>query len=204
MDNRNTAGNRRIIAAFDFDGTITTKDSLLLFLLFKISFFRLLTNVLRSSLYLLGYKLRLIPNYKAKEKLFGKFYKGMSIEQFDKRCGAFVDELIKILRPEATAKLNWHIEQGHEVVIISASIENWIIPWANRNGVEHVLATKIEVKDNEVTGKFLSRNCYGPEKWSRFLEQYPDRDSYILYAYGDSRGDKELLAHADHPFYRTF
>ncbi|SEK61904.1 HAD-IB family hydrolase [Parapedobacter koreensis] len=204
MDNGNIAGNRRIIAAFDFDGTITTKDSLLLFLLFRIGFFRLMANAVASSLYLVGYKLHLIPNYKAKEKLFGNFYKGVPIEAFDRRCVAFAEKLTKILRPEAVAKLNWHLKQGHEVVIISASIANWIIPWAVKNGIQHVLATKIEVHNGLITGKFLSRNCYGPEKLSRFLEQYPDRDSYELYAYGDTEGDRELLAAADHPFYRTF
>ena len=40
-------------------------------------------------------------------------------------------------------------------------------------------------------------NCYGQEKVNRFLQVEPDRKSYVLYAYGDSSGDKEMIALAD-------
>jgi phosphoserine phosphatase len=54
-----------------------------------------------------------------------------------------------------------------------------------------------------VTGKLLGSNCWGIEKVARLQDwlQRP-RNTYTLYAYGDSRGDLELLAAADHPYYR--
>jgi phosphoserine phosphatase len=67
-----------------------------------------------------------------------------------------------------------------------------------------VIATEPEIKNGVLTGRFSTPNCYGQEKKRRFLEKYPDRDRYILYVYGDSNGDKELLEMADKPFFRCF
>lgn len=196
--------HKRVVAAFDFDGTITTKDSLLFFLLFRISLVKLLRNALPSLYYVVMYKLKLMPNFAAKQALFSLFFKGMTIADFDRRCHQFLKTLHGMVRPEAKAKIHWHQSLGHEVVIISASIENWIIPFARQLGIKTVLATTIEVNEGMLTGKFLSKNCFGPEKSSRLLQCFPDRENYILYAYGDSNGDRELLEISDYPFYRSF
>src|SRR5690606_13277514 len=144
------------------------------------------------------------PNFVAKQALFSLFFKGMSLADFDRQCHLFLAELHRMVRSEAKAKIRWHQSLGHEVVIISASIENWIIPFARQIGVNTVLATTIEIDSGALTGKFLSKNCFGPEKAVRLLQRFPDRENYILYAYGDSKGDRELLNAADHPFYRLF
>ena len=77
---------------------------------------------------------------------------------------------------------------------MSASIDNWVKPFLP--GVT-VLGTQVEVVDGHLTGRFSTPNCYGQEKVNRILERFPDRHSYHLTAYGDSRGDKEMLAFAD-------
>jgi hypothetical protein len=77
----------------------------------------------------------------------------------------------KILRPKAIEKINWHKNQGHKVVIVSASIDCWLRPWCEKNGLE-LIATKLEIKDDIVTGKLLSKNCYGVEKVNRIKELY--------------------------------
>lgn len=95
--------------------------------------------------------------------------------------------------------LQQHLSQGHEVYIVSASMAEWIRPWASENGVNRVIGTKPEVDaDGRLTGRFASTNCHGREKVRRLLEREPCRESYDLYAYGDSRGDKEMLEFADH------
>ena len=83
--------------------------------------------------------------------------------------------------------------------MVSASVEEWVAPWCLNLGVDKVLTTKVEVKEGRLTGRLLSKNCYGQEKVNRLLEVEPERNSYILHAYGDSRGDKEMLAFADFP-----
>ena len=67
-----------------------------------------------------------------------------------------------------------------------------------------MLGTQIEVKDGMLTGRFLTRNCYGQEKVNRILALYPNRQDYYLTAFGDSRGDKEMLAWADESYFKPF
>lgn len=86
------------------------------------------------------------------------------------------------------------------MLIVSASIDNWVQPFFPQ---VKVLGTQIEVKDGCLTGRFLTKNCYGQEKVNRILALYPDRNTYHLTAYGDSRGDKELLAFADESHYQA-
>ncbi|MDH6355202.1 HAD superfamily phosphoserine phosphatase-like hydrolase [Dysgonomonas sp. PH5-45] len=86
-------------------------------------------------------------------------------------------------------------------MIISASVENWIRPWSEKNGIDLTLSTLIEVKNGLLTGLFLSKNCYGKEKVNRLLAEFPNRSDYHLIVYGDSAGDKELIDFADEGYY---
>ena len=195
---------RKVIAAFDFDGTIIKRDSLFVFIWYAVSIKRIVLSTLKVMPYLVLYKLKVIPNFKAKEKLFTALFKGVSIADFNTLCKDFATVIQRIVKPEALDKIEWHRQNGHEIVIISASVENWIIPWATLNGIDTVLATQIQVIEGLITGKFLSKNCHGAEKVNRLLQHLPDRENYVLYAYGDSSGDKDLLQFADHKFYRVF
>jgi HAD superfamily hydrolase (TIGR01490 family) len=195
---------RNTIAAFDFDGTITSCDTLPVFIRFTSTVRKQFFGTLQMLPSLLLFKLKLISNSKAKEKLFAIFFAGMSIENFNQLAEAFIPLIEKKLKPEAMDKIRWHQERRHQVVIVSASAENWIQPWASKYGIDMVLATQLQVKNQVITGKFLTKNCYGEEKVCRLLKEFPNKASYILYAYGDSNGDKELLALADHPYYKSF
>ena len=196
---------KEIIAVFDFDGTITKKDTLLEFIKFskgKKSFY--LGFFLFSPL-LVAMKLKLYPNWKAKQKIFSYFYKGVKIEQFNDWGNRFSAKINKIVRPKALETIQIHKEKGNKIVIISASIENWILQWAEKVNVNMVLATKIEInKKGLLTGQFLTKNCYGQEKVNRLLKVFPYRNDYKLVVYGDSRGDKELIDFADEGFYNKF
>jgi phosphatidylglycerophosphatase C len=205
MTEKHPVKTKKVIAAFDFDGTITTRDTLPAFIRFAVSFGHLIAGSLSMVPFLVLFKLKVIPNYKAKERLFKTFFAGITLDRFNMLSEKFIPTIEKLVNPAALEKLKWHQEMGHEVIIISASAENWIRPWAIKNGINTVLATKLQVIDHmTITGNFLTKNCHGTEKVTRLLEQYPERQNYILYAYGDSNGDRELLALADHPFYRSF
>jgi phosphatidylglycerophosphatase C len=204
MGRKISATDGKTIAAFDFDGTITKHDTLLYFIWFAANIGQILIGSFLMFPSLLLYKLKLIPNYSAKEKLFKIFFGGVPINRFNILSDSFMAVIDKMVNPKAIEKIKWHQQMGHEVIIISASAENWIRPWAAKYRIETVLATQLEVKNQSVTGSFLTQNCHGAEKVCRLLKQYPDRDNYILYAYGDSNGDKELLSLADYSFYRSF
>jgi HAD superfamily phosphoserine phosphatase-like hydrolase len=88
-------------------------------------------------------------------------------------------------------------------VVISASLDIYVRPWAIKAGFADVIATHLETReDGRVTGKLSGANCFGAEKVRRLEALLGPRSGYTLYAYGDSRGDKELLLSADYPYYR--
>ena len=209
----------RKIVAFDFDGTLTTKDTLLAFIRYAKGSTGFWLGFLRYSPLLVLMKLGLYPNYKAKQKVFAHFFKGMTLEAFDALCQRFANDNHHLLRPQALEALNKAISEGAEVVIVSASIDNWVQAFfegvrregVRREGVRRegvrsiqVIGTQIEVEKGVLTGRFLTNNCYGQEKVNRIQALFPKRQDYHLTAYGDSRGDQELLAFADESHYKPF
>ncbi|RXJ95814.1 HAD-IB family hydrolase [Arcobacter sp. AHV-9/2010] len=192
------------LTLFDFDGTITKDDSLLKFIRFVVGDRRFLVGLVVLSPMLVLYKLKLIPNYKAKQYMLSWFFKGMrKVDFFEVAKKYSLTHIDKIVRLKAIEKINWHKNQGHKVVVVSASIECWLRPWCEKNGLE-LLATKLEIKDDIVTGKLLSKNCYGVEKVNRIKELYNLEKYDYIYAYGDSNGDKQMLELAHEKFYKPF
>ena len=180
--------------AFDFDGTLTTRDTLIAFIRYACGTPRFLLGFLLHAPLLVLMKLRLYSNGKAKQRLFSWFFRGMPIETFDALCQSFASTHRHLLRPETVRLLQQALSEGSEVLVVSASINNWVQPFFPS---VTVLGTQIEVIDGRLTGRFLTPNCYGQEKVRRILALHPVRSSYRLTAYGDSRGDRELLAFAD-------
>ena len=189
------------VYAFDFDGTLTTKDTLLEFILYAKGSSGFWLGFLRYAHLLVLMKLGFYPNWKAKQKVFAHFFKGMTIAEFDAICQDFAASSQNLLRPKGIEAVNKAISEGSKVLIISASIDNWVQPFFKH---VKVLGTKIEVENGVLTGRFQTKNCYGEEKVNRLKAIYPNRQDYHLTAFGDSRGDKELLAFADESHYKPF
>ena len=189
------------IYAFDFDGTLTTRDTLLAFIRYAKGTGAFLWGFLRHAHLLVLMKLGLYPNWKAKQRVFSYFFKGMSLEEFYTLCRQFAADNRQLLRPEGVKTLQQAQADGAEVLIVSASIDNWVQPFFPE---VKVVGTQVEVKNGHLSGPFLTQNCYGEEKVRRILALYPDRSEYRLIAFGDSRGDKELLAFADEAHYKPF
>ncbi len=189
------------VVVYDFDGTLTKSDSLLGFIRYACGSRAMLCGFLRHLPLLVLMKLHCYPNYKAKQQVFSYFFRGMDIRQFDGLCRRYAATHRQILRPQGVASLEQDSLAGRQVVIVSASVDNWVQPFFP--GV-CVLGTQVEVWDGRLTGRFLTPNCYGQEKVRRLLERFPDRGQYRLMAYGDSRGDREMLAFADEAHYKPF
>ena len=196
----------RKIYAFDFDGTLTTKDTLLEFIRFAKGCGQMFCGFLLFSPLLILMKLHLFPNWKVKQKIFSYFFKGMKIDDFNALCTRFAERNKHLLRPAGIEKVRQAIAEEHTtILIISASIDNWVRPFFDEIDKKiQVLGTQIETKEGRLTGQFTSKNCYGEEKVNRLTALYPHREAYYLIAFGDSRGDKELLAFADKGFYKPF
>jgi len=190
---------KETIVAFDFDGTLTTKDTLIEFIAFTKGRWRLYGGFLLFSPLLIAMRLKLLPNWKVKQWLFSYFFKNTPIEIFDKWGTEFSTIVDQMLCPKMMEVLQSHKNKDDSVVIVSASIENWIKPWATKMGINTVIATQIETDlEHQITGKFLTKNCYGQEKVNRLLERFPNRNDYHLIAYGDSCGDREMIKFAEH------
>lgn len=192
------------LAVFDFDGTLTYKDSFLEFIRYYHGNSAFYLGMLRMSPWLLAYKAKLIPNWRAKEKVLEHFFGQQPEKEFRKKGEDFARQLIPaMLRPRAEEALKKHLASGDRVLVVSASAEPWLEAWAQELGIE-LLATCLESKDGQITGRINGRNCYGPEKVSRLREYLRLEDYDEVYVYGDSKGDREMLALASHPHYRHF
>mgnify|MGYP001195773935 CR=1 FL=1 len=192
------------IAFFDFDGTITKKDTLLEFIKFSKGRLAFYAGFLINMPYLAAFKLGIISNQKAKEKVLAHFFKHVTIDRFQEYCEQFAAQRIPaLLRPGAIEEINQLVSKGVEVVIVSASPENWIRPWTNAMQLQ-LVATRLQVVNNRLTGRIFECNCHGQEKVRRIREHYV-LDNYVeIYAYGDSRGDLPMLSLATKPSYKPF
>jgi HAD superfamily hydrolase (TIGR01490 family) len=192
-----------VIAAFDFDGTITTRDMLLPFLCQLHTRYENILYSIKLIPTLFAYKLKLINNQTAKQKLLSEFINNFSITDLTRIAENFAKTTIPVyIRPEALERIRWHQAQNHRCILISAGLEIYLKPWAETIGFTDIIATQIEFIAEKTQGKIKNQNCFGPEKVRRLLELVGPREHFILYAYGDSRGDQELLATADYSFYQ--
>lgn len=189
------------IYAFDFDGTLTTRDSFLEFIRYACGNWAFCKGILRYCPLLVLMKLGLYPNWKAKQKVFAYFFKGMPLKDFAQQGRLFALDRQHLLRPQGVDMVKQAQAGDAEVLIVSASIDHWVQPFFPE---VKVVGTQVEVEEGCLTGRFLTKNCYGQEKVNRILALYPHRNEYELIAFGDSAGDKELLAFADEAHYKPF
>jgi len=192
------------IAFFDFDGTITTHDSMLELARFSAGSLKYVTGMCLLSPWLVAMKLSLLSKKTAKEKLLRHFFGGMPIKKFEEHCLLFtMQRLPSIIKKEAMAAIQLHLSAQTPVVVVSASAENWVAPWCQQNNLQFI-ATRLELKNDQVTGKLSGENCNGNEKVSRIKEMFNLADFSNVYCYGDTSGDKMMLQMGTHPFYRCY
>lgn len=189
---------------FDFDGTLTCKDSLKEFIKFSVGPTGYYAGLLRMSPSLLKYVLGCIPNSIAKESLISHFFKGWDKDFFIVHCTKYsLEKLPNIIRPSALKFINGKKSEGHRIIVVSASMKAWLEPWCFNNGLE-LISTQLEVVNGKITGRFATKNCYGEEKAKRIREKV-DLNLYTnIHVFGDSAGDHEMLALATHSYYKYF
>jgi HAD superfamily hydrolase (TIGR01490 family) len=191
-----------VVAAFDFDGTLTRRDSLLPFLVFVRGLATTARAVVAESPRLGRVLLGRTSRDEAKEALLVRLLSGAEPQQLSESGRAFGERLVtRRLRPAMRRRLDWHRASGHRVVIVSASPALYLDEAGRRLGVDAVLATELELgADGRLTGRLAGRNCRGEEKAKRlriWIDGSDHEPSGELWAYGDSRGDAEMLALAD-------
>ena len=192
------------IAFFDFDGTITTKDTLLEFIKFCQGTGRFYAGFLLNSPYLVAYKLKLISNQTAKEKVLGFFFRNMPAAQFEEYCQQFATQVIPgLIRPGALDEIKKLQQNGGQVIIVSASPENWVHKWCDSIGAQ-TIATRLVIQQGKLTGKIEGINCHGEEKVRRIQQAFNLSEFQEIYAYGDTSGDKPMLRIATYSHMKPF
>jgi len=195
---------KKDIAFFDFDGTITNRDTLLEFIKFTKGRFLFYSGLALNLGYLIAYRLSIISNQTAKEKILKFFFHNTPVQKFEEYCRRFSLRLLpSLLRPEALAEIKRLKEENVLVVVVSASPENWIENWATANDLG-LIASKLEISEGLITGKIVGKNCSGDEKVSRINQAFDLSQFNIVAAYGDTNGDKPMLRLANRSFFKHF
>ena len=191
------------VYCFDFDGTLTRKDTLIDFIRYSKGSCRMIAGFLLYSPLLILMKLRLYPNWMIKQKIFTLYYRGMAEEEFNQMCSAFAHDRSFLLRDQAVLKLSEILKRGERVLVVSASPDSWVKFFVGEGPV--VIGTQLETVGGHLTGRFKTKNCYGQEKVNRIMSVLKKpRENYEIIAFGDSRGDKEMLDFADQSYYKPF
>ncbi len=191
------------LALFDFDGTITKKDSWHDFMDFVSKKHRL--TGLKMLLFLpiiildaIGFN----PKGKFTELFLMFCFKGWKKEYFDELAKSYAEtKLEKLIRQNALEQINKHKINGDKIVVVTASLDSWISDWCKKNEIE-LISSILEVNEGLITGKLIGEICSGEGKVKRIQEKYDLDDYETVYAYGDTSGDKAMLELADIAYYR--
>lgn len=195
----------RRIAAFDFDGTLTRRDTLVPFLARSCgaaTFGRTVSRLAPLAVRARTGRLTEDVHHRdaTKAALLRELFRHRSDMWLEAQGQAYATTLGAKLRPEMVEQVQWHREAGHELVIVSAGLATYLDPFATAFGFDHVIAVRMQTgSDGLLTGEMTGPNVRGEEKAVRLREWLGGDQPEMLWAYGNSSGDAELLAMADVP-----
>ncbi len=192
------------LVAYDFDGTITARDSFMAFLKWRVPrgrYARGLIRLLPAAIFYLFHRNR----GRLKAAAVKEFLAGLPKETVEAQALAFVEnQATNLLRPDALRSWRYWQQRQARLVIVTASPDLIVAPFARGLGAEALIATELAVDAfGRLTGGFATPNCRGPEKVKRLRAIFGD-DVRLAAAYGDTSGDTEMLRIAEHAGYREF
>lgn len=190
----------RRIAVFDFDGTLSTRDVLIEFLIRFGGPWAVLRSLTANPRLVIRVLAGRASRDELKAAVLADVLAGRPRHDLELAGIEFAHRVrTKRLRRDMLDRLAWHRYEGHETVIVSASLEAYLIPLALDLGVDHVIAVRLDADESgRLTGEMAGGNVRGTRK-AVLLSEWIDGTPAEVWAYGDSPGDRELLAMADHP-----
>ena len=184
------------VAAFDVDNTLTVRDCV-------VPFMKTVGGVSKLSKVVLSDLGKTIQNVRRRDrdalkmKFIDGIFAGKDAREVESLGVQFASKVAdKWLRSDVASRMRWHQEQGHVVILVSASLGAYLHPLGDLLEVDAVLCTELEEENGVLTGKLIGQNCRGKEKASRVQKWCQDSGialEDLMYAYGDSSGDTELL-----------
>jgi HAD superfamily hydrolase (TIGR01490 family) len=190
------------LALFDFDGTITWSDTWTPFMRIAISPLRLAVGQVALSPVVIGYRLGAISASKGRCLAARVAFTGEDAAGIRRRGADYAARVLpEKVRPAAIERLDWHRSRGDDVVIVSGSLDVYLKPWCAARQLE-CICTMLEERDGRLTGRYVDGDCSGAEKVRRVRQRYDLSRYDLVYAYGDSGEDRELLELAHRKSYR--
>jgi HAD superfamily hydrolase (TIGR01490 family) len=195
-----------VVAAFDVDGTLTPRDTLLPFLVFAFGPWRVALAFAALAAPGLRFALGRIPIDDFKRRVVARLFAGADAVRLRAAGQAHAVAVRGRIRPAALERMEWHRSQGHALVLVSATLDLYLEPLAERLGIPDVLCSRLALaaSGTAFTGALAGEDCTGAAKVRRLVERFGALSGIELHAYGDSAGDRELLVAADFPHYRPF
>lgn len=193
----------RPIVAFDFDGTLSHFDSFSRFVFENSDKKDLLLKVISLSPTLLAIGASHDRSIE-KMKIFNRLCQFSSKQDYGDKLMVFFERYKDtIWRSDALKKWKFHQEAGHFCVIVSGSLSPLLAAFAKHLKADYLIATDIIFDREQNKFKAITKNCVREQKLIRLKEAFGD-DFVLDYAYGDSRGDHEMIAYAKHGFLKLF
>lgn len=195
---------KQVLSVFDFDGTLTRHDSFVPFLKFAFGRREFSRRVLMLAIPSIRFLTRRMTRDELKAQLVSTFLTGVESEWVSKQAESFCSVYwLQLMRPSGLESIAAEITAGSQVTLCSASPALVLQPFAARLGVK-LIGTELEVIDGLLTGRIAGNNCRCENKVLRLEAVYGPLSQYRLKAWGDTRGDHELLAAAQEPHWRHF
>ena len=190
------------LALFDFDGTITRSDTWTPFLRFSATRRRMLVASVVLSPLIVGYKLGVVPGRKGRPIAARVAFVGKKADVVRELGRAYArDVLPALVRRRALERIDWHKQQGDAVVVVSGSLDVYLRHWCEAMGVD-LICTELEERDGMLTGRYVCGDCSRGEKLRRIRARYDLAQYPVIYAYGDTADDREMLEIAHELYYR--
>lgn len=187
---------------FDFDGTLVKRDSLLAFFYFTHGTFRFLWNMFISVPVIVVWKLGFMEAGKGKNWVLNVFYKGWTKKRLDENAKAYLTEKIpKLLFKDALDLIKSYQKEGNKVVVVSANVDIFLKHFCQKYHL-NCICIELIYENGIYTGKFATPNCDKQEKVNRIEAKYNKSDFDKVIAFGNSSGDKAMLAWADESHYQ--
>ncbi|AIB38159.1 HAD family hydrolase [Pseudomonas simiae] len=194
----------KVLSVFDFDGTLTHHDSFVPFLKFAFGTGDFYGRMVKLAVPGLRFLVRQISRDELKAQLIRTFMTGVEKTWVQQKAEEYCQRnWARLMRPAGVLSVEHELGSGAEVTLCSASPALVLQPFANRLGIK-LIGTELEVVDGVLTGKLTGNNCRCENKVLRLEAVYGDLGEYRLRAWGDTRGDRELLAAAQDAHFRHF
>jgi len=190
------------LALFDFDGTITYRETMPHFMRIAVRTHRKWLGSMLLAPFILGYKARIVSGTRVRALICRVGFWNIPTHELEAHGQHFAREVLPAtLRPEAMARIAWHKRRGDTVVVVSGGLDLYLRHWCEAHDIE-LLCSVLEQHEGRFTGRYLGRQCVRDEKARLVQQRYPLTRFSRVFAYGDTPEDRELLALAHEPYYR--